>query len=996
MLPISDGHLECIKLLLAFGADPNRRAPPPSLSTSLHHCAARGDWEGLQILLDAGSDVQIEDAAGDTALHVAAKAGHLDCMRLLVLGVPKGTEHQHRKQKEFRGDATKRDVHSNNMKSNTHPSTVIESEWATNIEDLQKDRKDYFGDPDMLSEASETALEDPSARLEEQPEERSLLNGMMDYHDNPLGAFHDDRIDVTEASSSHLTESGVSMDVNTVYGWVECVTDDGHVYYYHVESQQSQWAVPDEYTPLQRHDNATDTSRGDLRSNRTSGNSLSDYKSTATTQSSWTTQINKQMGSISNAHYSSPYYSPYADVTPYGAEYGHTTSKAYYDIRPSSHVTDFRPSSASTNEGAESVTLQKKGSMQTMLTTAILTSNVVPVNSESNSVEIEKMESSAMNMSSSVGSNSSKFKVPVLQLNNITSMKTSLSNKQVDSGRDTSTNGTFQYSAGSLNDASDRRMIHPHISQRAISNTPLNDKDWSISSLSDQEGGELMNSVRSESQSESESSRSKHMEVWGRFFENAARAKALQNATKLTSAPRKGHGSRGKKDSKRRSSTGSTFVALSPSRYTHLLNKALASDDNTLMNGALLAACHRGDVLGAEKLLLKGATPDCVTDDLSMRAPVHLAAAVAADSIWRATSSGQPSTTSVVLLALLQEYGADLGAKDRDGNTALHIVATLGNLPAANFLLQSAADVHSVDEAGRTALHRAAEEGHVDVCKLLVSYGALTGALNSSGQTPLAVARRSTSANKEATVSLLASQLVRHASNNVRVDTLANTMMSDDTSINSDISRQRGITHREMSLVSPDDTPRMGDHQLRGVRMNSTNHDSRSSSSAMRPPTLTQSKANNVLNQGKREPLPLQRPPLQTIQSPRFDPKLSIDTSPRFPPPTVEISDDSNDEEEEEEEVVSGDAATPPDKYGKPYYEDGSDSGSGDDDDDGLRGAGMSGALWGMAGTLLKGALSIFGARADADADADEADGDNQDTTEVSFKGISHSYEFVV
>jgi len=83
---VTDGSVDAAKMLLAHGADPNKplktkvlkrtyQAGDPRLaegSTPLMRAAKASDVLMMQILVDAGADVDRTNAAGDTALHLAA------------------------------------------------------------------------------------------------------------------------------------------------------------------------------------------------------------------------------------------------------------------------------------------------------------------------------------------------------------------------------------------------------------------------------------------------------------------------------------------------------------------------------------------------------------------------------------------------------------------------------------------------------------------------------------------------------------------------------------------------------------------------------------------------------------------------------------------------------------------------------------------------------------------------------------------------------------
>jgi hypothetical protein len=79
-----------VRVLLAAGADPN--SMPSGRLSPLHSAAAGVHWrhdrdslvETLQALLDGGADPQLVDPNGQSALHVVARGGSLEAVRLLI------------------------------------------------------------------------------------------------------------------------------------------------------------------------------------------------------------------------------------------------------------------------------------------------------------------------------------------------------------------------------------------------------------------------------------------------------------------------------------------------------------------------------------------------------------------------------------------------------------------------------------------------------------------------------------------------------------------------------------------------------------------------------------------------------------------------------------------------------------------------------------------------------------------------------------------------
>ncbi len=68
--------------------------------------------------------------------------------------------------------------------------------------------------------------------------------------------------------------------------------------------------------------------------------------------------------------------------------------------------------------------------------------------------------------------------------------------------------------------------------------------------------------------------------------------------------------------------------------------------------------------------------------------------------------------------------GADLNARDPNGNTALHLAAYQGNLETVTFLLDNKSDINARESRYCTPLLLAASNGHTEVVKLLLERGA--------------------------------------------------------------------------------------------------------------------------------------------------------------------------------------------------------------------------------------------------------------------------------
>jgi hypothetical protein len=76
---------EAVRLLLEHGAHAHQVSRNPQRNQALHAAIALGDSpEVIELLLEAGADVNATQAGGFTPLHQAASAGKLEIVRLLL------------------------------------------------------------------------------------------------------------------------------------------------------------------------------------------------------------------------------------------------------------------------------------------------------------------------------------------------------------------------------------------------------------------------------------------------------------------------------------------------------------------------------------------------------------------------------------------------------------------------------------------------------------------------------------------------------------------------------------------------------------------------------------------------------------------------------------------------------------------------------------------------------------------------------------------------
>ena len=183
-------------------------------------------------------------------------------------------------------------------------------------------------------------------------------------------------------------------------------------------------------------------------------------------------------------------------------------------------------------------------------------------------------------------------------------------------------------------------------------------------------------------------------------------------------------------------------VSSSPSKNIlneDLLNAVLSKDkiivEKLLISGAdinarsagsgltpLMVSAKNGDGDMLDFLLQKGASIELV-DTQFQSTVVHFAA-----------ESG-----SVYCVKLLQSKGASLSAKNKNGNSPLHVAALNGKEDVFLFLLESIPkkEIGEKDKRGVTALHLSAFSGNSTIVKTLVKANLPINSQDTNGNTPL-------------------------------------------------------------------------------------------------------------------------------------------------------------------------------------------------------------------------------------------------------------------
>lgn len=97
------------------------------------------------------------------------------------------------------------------------------------------------------------------------------------------------------------------------------------------------------------------------------------------------------------------------------------------------------------------------------------------------------------------------------------------------------------------------------------------------------------------------------------------------------------------------------------------------------------------------------------------------------------------SAGDIAQLKVLLDQGADINARNKEGETLLMLAALEGRAEIVRFLIDRGADVKARDGFGATALLYAAMGGSLDTMKVLIDRGADPDVKTDDGQTALSV-----------------------------------------------------------------------------------------------------------------------------------------------------------------------------------------------------------------------------------------------------------------
>ncbi|XP_072044492.1 uncharacterized protein [Amphiura filiformis] len=147
---------------------------------------------------------------------------------------------------------------------------------------------------------------------------------------------------------------------------------------------------------------------------------------------------------------------------------------------------------------------------------------------------------------------------------------------------------------------------------------------------------------------------------------------------------------------------------------------SLTTDEDLEGNTALHIAARKDKKDICESLVNRYGT-DVTAKNKNDYVPLHFAATLKRPGICQ---------------FLLDKYQNLIGAKGKDGVTPLHMAAQRGSDKVCKFLLEHGSEVNVEDQAGDTPLHYAARRGDDKICAALVKCGADALAANKNGDIP--------------------------------------------------------------------------------------------------------------------------------------------------------------------------------------------------------------------------------------------------------------------
>lgn len=172
--------------------------------------------------------------------------------------------------------------------------------------------------------------------------------------------------------------------------------------------------------------------------------------------------------------------------------------------------------------------------------------------------------------------------------------------------------------------------------------------------------------------------------------------------------------------------------------------------------GEIHEAAQKGDMKKVERFLNENPELLNVGDASQGRAPLHWAAfggdaklvgflISKGANVHAKDNDGQTPlhlAATPEVAQLLVERGSDVTARDNYGRTPLHYAAYYGRDKLGQYLISVRAEVNCADENGYTPLIWAVENNHKELLILLISSGADVNARTREGVSPLQIAKK--------------------------------------------------------------------------------------------------------------------------------------------------------------------------------------------------------------------------------------------------------------
>jgi ankyrin repeat protein len=175
-----------------------------------------------------------------------------------------------------------------------------------------------------------------------------------------------------------------------------------------------------------------------------------------------------------------------------------------------------------------------------------------------------------------------------------------------------------------------------------------------------------------------------------------------------------------------------------PEVINTLIEAGASKDDQKDKDSALVGAANSGNVLAAKELIAYGANPNANLSKLTITQDggISMSGKGAGSILIYAASSGNPEMVREIL-----RYHPRLEARDREGKTAMFAAGDYRNqdedgarVECVRILAQAGANVNARDDDGNTPLH---ETFLTDMEEELLKLGADVNARNHDGETPI-------------------------------------------------------------------------------------------------------------------------------------------------------------------------------------------------------------------------------------------------------------------